>query len=234
MVGFIEAETKKTTCKSFEVSIDYEGADPLISAELVKMAIYRSFDTLIGRKLSDLNLVAIENMVNDIEFVANADVYTTLTGKMNVRVTQRKPILRIINTDNHSFYIDQNGEILPTNTGFPSRVLIASGTFGLKYADTLNTGNSDVLKDLYNLASYIHNDPLLNIQIEQIYVKRYREYELIPKVGRHVIVFGNIENMEEKFRKLVAFYHQGINNAGWNTYKTINLKFDNQVVCSKK
>jgi len=75
---------------------------------------------------------------------------------------------------------------------------------------------------------------LLKIQIEQIYVTKNREYEFVPKVGRHIIIFGGIENMNEKFKKLLVFYHQGINNAGWNTYKSINLKFENQVVCSKK
>ena len=234
LVSFIEAEHKKTTCKSFEISIDYENEDPLISVDEIKKNIYESFDTLIGKRLIDINLVQIENMVNEIDFVSNADVYTTINGSMNISVTQRKPIVRIVNNSNHSYYIDQSGEIIPTNPGFPSRVLIASGFIKDNYSDTLSVLNNSKLAEIYQLASYIQDDPLLKIQIEQIYVSKNREYEFVPKVGRHIIIFGGIENMEEKFRKLVVFYHQGINNAGWNKYKSINLKFENQVVCSKK
>ena len=234
IVSFIEAEHKKTTCKSFEVFIDYEDADPLISADDIKRKVYESFDTLIGKKLSEINPVRIENMVNEIEFVDNADVYTTITGKMNIHVTQRKPIVKIINASNQSYYIGRFGEVIPTNRGFPSRVLIANGFIKTNYSDTLSINNNSQLAEIYKLASYIHHDPFLKLQIEQIFVTKNKEYELVPKVGRHIIIFGGIENMEEKFNKLVIFYHQGINKAGWNKYKSINLKFENQVVCSKK
>lgn len=234
LVSFIEAKHKQTTCKSFDISIEYDDDDPLISVDEIRQTIYDSFDTLIGKKLSDINPVQIENMVNEIDFVANADVYTSITGKMNIRVTQRKPIVRIINNANHSFYIDKTGETIPTNQGFPSRVLIANGFIDINYTDTLSIVNNGKLAEIYRLATYILNDPLLKIQIEQIYVTKNREYEFVPKVGRHIIIFGGIENMDEKFKKLLVFYHQAINNAGWNTYKSINLKFENQVVCSKK
>ena len=234
LVSFIEAKHKQTTCKSFDISIEYDDDDPLISVDEIRQIIYDSFDTLIGKKLIDIDPVQIENMVNEIDFVANADIYTSITGKMNIRVTQRKPIVRIINNANQSFYIDKTGEAVPTNQGFPSRVLITNGFIDINYSDTLSIVNNSKLAEIYRLATYIQNDPLLKIQIEQIYVTKNREYEFVPKVGRHIIIFGGIENMDEKFKKLLVFYHQGINNAGWNTYKSINLKFENQVVCSKR
>lgn len=234
LVSFIEAEHKKTTCKSFEITIDYENADPLISKDAIKEKIYESFDSLQGKRLVDINLVQIENMVNEIDFVENADVYTTITGKINISVTQRKPIVRIVNESGNSYYLDQSGKAIPTNQGYPSRVLIANGFIENKYTDTLSIRNNILLAEIFQLASYIHNDPFLKLQIEQIYVTKNGEYEFVPKVGRHIIIFGGIEDMEVKFKKLVVFYRQGINNAGWNVYKSINLKFENQVVCAKK
>ncbi|RLD54531.1 MAG: cell division protein FtsQ, partial [Bacteroidetes bacterium] len=84
------------------------------------------------------------------------------------------------------------------------------------------------------LAFYINDDEFLKAQIEQIYVTESKEFELIPKVGRQLILFGGIENMEKKFNNLIAFYKKGMKNNGWTKYKTINLKFENQVVCAKK
>jgi cell division protein FtsQ len=57
---------------------------------------------------------------------------------------------------------------------------------------------------------------------------------LIPRVGYQQIVFGKPVNVEDKFRKLKLFYEKGISDKGWNNYSYINLKFKNQIVCTKK
>jgi cell division protein FtsQ len=48
-------------------------------------------------------------------------------------------------------------------------------------------------------------------------------------------VFGDAKDFEEKFEKLKTFYTEGLNKTdGWNKYSTINIKYKNQVVCTKK
>ncbi|MEP7169164.1 MAG: cell division protein FtsQ, partial [Bacteroidota bacterium] len=79
----------------------------------------------------------------------------------------------------------------------------------------------------------IANDAFWNAQVEQIYVTEQSEIELIPRVGNHRIILGDASQLDEKFNKLMIFYKQGLNNTGWNNYNTINLKFTNQVVCTK-
>ena len=60
------------------------------------------------------------------------------------------------------------------------------------------------------------------------------EIELVPRVGNHTILLGDITNYQEKLRKLYLFYEKGVNQVGWNDYKEINLKFRNQIVCVKR
>ena len=68
-------------------------------------------------------------------------------------------------------------------------------------------------------------------QIEQIYVGE--EIELVPLAGSHIIVLGNFQDIDEKMNKLLVFYTHGLNKVGWNIYETINLKYKNQIVCTK-
>ena len=89
------------------------------------------------------------------------------------------------------------------------------------------------IQKLYIINRYIQEDSFLQAQIEQIYINKSNEIELVPKVGRHLILFGDIDNMETKFENLIVFYEQGMKKAGWKKYKTINLKYSNQVICSK-
>jgi cell division protein FtsQ len=54
-------------------------------------------------------------------------------------------------------------------------------------------------------------------------------------VGDMKIIFGTTEDMKEKFSNLKVFYQEGLNSTGnWKLYQAINLKYKNQVVCTKK
>ncbi len=242
--GFINIEKKKTICKKFEVNINYDDSYPLITVDDIKEKVYKLYDSVVGRRLSDIDIEKIERIVNQVKYVAKGDVYTTLRGNLEINVIQRKPIARIINRRNQSFYIDQSGVLFPLGKEYSARVIIANGNIKESLNDSTklycfeefsehNIMNPSALQKIYLLATYIDRDDFLKAQIEQIYVNKSSEFELIPKVGRHVIIFGDIDNMEKKFNKLFVFYKEGLNKTGWDKYKVINLKYDNQVVCSK-
>ncbi|MBD79258.1 MAG: hypothetical protein CL840_10085 [Crocinitomicaceae bacterium] len=90
------------------------------------------------------------------------------------------------------------------------------------------------LKELFQLASFIDENPFWRAQISQIYVNANGDFELTPRVGGHSILFGSSAELEEKFEKLMTFYKKGLSRTGWNEYSVINLKYKNQVVCTKR
>ena len=88
--------------------------------------------------------------------------------------------------------------------------------------------------ELYQLGVFIYDSDFWRAQIEQIYLTQSGEFQLIPRVGAHIIEFGDISNYKDKFSKLNALYKHGLKNEGWNTYVKINLKYKDQVVCTKR
>lgn len=237
LVGFIESEHKKITCKELLVEINYGEADPLIQKEELNQMVYSAFDSLVGKKLADINTSEIERYVHAIPYIESAEVFTSITGTMKIRVRQRQPILRVLASEGSPYYLDAKGRLFPVQTGRSNRVLVASGNIPVHYADTLDATIDDhvpALNRLFRLADYIRNDSFLKAQIEQVYVTSDGEFELVPKVGRHLIEFGGIEEMENKFSKLKVFYNDGMKKSGWSAYSRINLKYKDQVVCVKK
>jgi cell division protein FtsQ len=91
----------------------------------------------------------------------------------------------------------------------------------------------NIIYDLYKLALYIDNNDFWRSQIQQVYVNERQDMLLIPRVGSHTIIFGKSDNMDMKFNKLKLMY-KAFNVIGWNKYKTINLKYNNQVICTKR
>ncbi len=59
------------------------------------------------------------------------------------------------------------------------------------------------------------------------------EVDLVPRSGRYRILFGRLENEERKFSKLMQFYRKGLTKVGWDTYRTIDVRYGDQVVCRK-
>jgi cell division protein FtsQ len=236
LAGFIDAEHKKITCKQMDVLIDYQDGDPLIYADEVKDFLIRKFDTLVGIRLQEISAPEMEILLKTLPPVENAEVYTTLTGSLKIKLTQRTPLLRLINQKNESYYVDKFGKLFQVKPGSSSRVVVVNGYIEENLSDTSKIStNSDitVIGEALKMANYIRENDFLNAQIEQIYITKNKEFELIPKVGRQIIIFGDTKNMEKKFDKLIAFYEKGIAKKGWDQYKSINLKFENQVVCSK-
>jgi cell division protein FtsQ len=83
------------------------------------------------------------------------------------------------------------------------------------------------------MAQFIKADTLWDNQIEQLYVDTKGDIEMVPRVGDHKIILGDADSLQTKFRNLLIFYKKAMPKVGWGTYKTINLKYANQVVCEK-
>jgi cell division protein FtsQ len=57
---------------------------------------------------------------------------------------------------------------------------------------------------------------------------------LIPKIKNQEINIGDIEDLDMKFDNLMCFYDKIIKHKGWGYYNIINLKYKDQIICSKK
>jgi cell division protein FtsQ len=198
---------------------------------------------LVGEKLSKMNRSALEEVLDKHPTIKKSQIYNNHLGIVSIDITQRKPIVRVVNQNEESYYIDEEGFLMPLSDNFSAHVIIANGYLNESYnsnnkqnvvVNNKKNGGSEKLRAIYTLASFINADPFWKAQIEQIYFNRKGEIELAPRVGTHIIIFGNIVDYKEKFRKLRAVYDQGFKKTGWNKYRIINLKYKDQVICTKK
>ena len=244
LLGFSFVEHNERTCKDFTINIDYGSADILLTKNDIYDLVKKTGHLLQGERIKYINCEKIESSIRRQPYVAAADVHLTIGRTAEINVVQRQPILRIFNEKGESFYLDATGQLLPLNPDFSARVLIANGHIPESYSKTINylqdsirqkdsLINKSVMINLYELGLFIMKDRFLKMLIEEIYVDRNGEFELIPKLGNQIILFGSAENMEDKFERLLVFYKKGLSIKGWQRYNVINIKFRNQIICSK-
>ena len=184
--------------------------------------------------LGNLKVGEIESVLDAEPFVLDAEVYVNAQNQLFISATQRTPIIRVIDRDNQTYYMDETGKKMPMSDHSTARVIIASGEIPPYTPDFQKPKKKHFLKKLFDLVNYIRHDEFLNAMVEQIYVNSRQEFTLIPKVGKQKILFGKYELVEDKFDRLKLFYQEAMPREGWQKYKTINLKFRKQVVAEKR
>ena len=245
-MGFVNKKQDSLLCKSLDIKVDQDDDLYFLNKMDIAKLIHDRKDSIVGQPKSSVNIAEIERSLNSHADIADAKVYLTIDGRLKVEVKQRRPLLRVFNVTGDSYYIDDQGKLMPLSEKYTANVIVANGNILESYATTYKSSLNSITKDstskknktlqeLYAMAKYISTDPFWKAQVQQIYVNEDRDMEIVPMVGNQKIIFGDTIAMDEKFKKLLTFYQQGLNTTGWwNKYSTINLKFKNQIVCTKK
>lgn len=237
-LAFVSDKHFYSVCKEINVNIIDSIENSFIHEnDIVKLLTKRS-QNYIGTPLGLIDTEEIEKKISDHPSVINAEVYKTINGSINVIIDQRNPVIRIYTKSGSAFYIDEDGAFMPLSDNYASQVVIANGEIK---ADIQGNTKQNVfslhdktLKDLYLIGKFLKKDEFWNSQVEQVYVTKRGEFELIPRVGSHVILLGSVDDMERKLHNLREVYKEGFSKESWIKYKYINLKYKNQVICTKR
>jgi cell division protein FtsQ len=228
LMSFIEIKKAEVACK--EVKVYIPGNQYFIDREEVDNILKVHRHKLVGRLMENINLHELEKKLKANPFIELAKVYADMDGIIKVEISQRQPIIRVMNQFDQDYYIDQHGVKIPLSANFTARVLAANGYIDEVFANKVDTLHTDIAKQLFKTADFITRDSLWDAQIAQVYVNQDHEIELIPRVGNNRILLGNANDLEAKFHNLLVFYKQALPRVGWDRYKTINIKYANQVV----
>jgi cell division protein FtsQ len=216
-------------CKDLKIIIP--GTQSFIEGSEVFRIISEAEGNIKGKLISQLNLERIEIALKANPYIEHAKVFADMNGIVRVKITQREPVLHVINSTDQDFYIDSKGLKIPASINFTARVLVANGNIREFFTGTVDTLHTSLARDLLAISQFIRKDSLWNDQVEQLYVNDRGDIELVPLVGDQRIILGNADSLRVKFRNLLAFYKKAMPVVGWTTYKTINIKYANQVVC---
>jgi len=228
LMSFIEVKKSEVVCKNVKVYIP--GNQYFIDRQEVDNILRVNSHALIGRRMEYINIHELEKKLKANPFIEHAKVYVDMDGTINVEISQRQPILRLMNRFDQDFYVDQQGLKIPLSANFTARVLAANGYIDELFANRVDTLHTAIAIELFKTADYIRKDTLWNAQIAQIYVNKDHEMELIPRVGNNRILLGDADSLDTKFRNLRTFYKKALPRVGWDTYSVINIKYANQVV----
>ncbi|MEO6548110.1 MAG: hypothetical protein ABIN94_08930 [Ferruginibacter sp.] len=186
----------------------------------------------VGKSVGSFNLKAMEKALQQNTWVKNAQLFFDNNERLQVNVMEREPVARVFTSSGTTFYIDSSVAMLPLSEKFSARLPVFTGFPSNK--KVLIKADSNLLRDIVTISEAIQVNPFDMAMIDQIDITPMRTFEMIPKFGSTVIVFGDAKSALEKLAKLRLFYKQVMVKAGWNKYSEINLQYSGQIVARRK
>jgi cell division protein FtsQ len=232
ILGFVSSEADQVLCNHIEVVWSDTTKSMFVTASDIREMFREKGLQLQGYPLARINTRELERILEEDTYIKKAEVSTDVSGRMEIWLEQRVPMVRVMPDGREGYYLDKEGKVLPLSDKFIPYVFLVSGHIN-KGSEGSTAGKQ--LEEILRFCSYVTEHPFWKEQIVQLYVDRQGEYELIPRVGAHQILLGSMEQWEKKLHNLELLYEQGFSAyGGWNGYSTINLKYTNQVICTKR
>ena len=236
MTSFNKPDETAKLCTKVSINIADENTNGFLSAKEIKRILEKNKLYPLEKHMQNINPRDIEDVLKTSSFVNTVQCYKTQNGHVCIQITQRLPVVRIMNVKGEDYYLDDEGGIMP-NSKYTSDLIIATGYINQGFAKSYLAPLTEVL---------MANEFWKN-QIVQINILPDLGVELVPRVGEHIIFIGYLpqskddttrkvlitDYINKKLERLEKFYQYGLNTAGWNKYHYISLEFDNQIICKK-
>ena len=222
-------------CTGLNVVIVDSSMNRFVSKADVKKFLDKEYGEYVGMLLDSIDLAKVEKIIDGRSAVNKSEAYTTRDGMLNVKVTQRTPVVRFQKSDG-GFYADAEGFLFPLQSSYASRVQVIDGDIPLK----ANSGYKGEITDekerawlekVIDLVNYMENSRTWKDKIVQITVCDGGELIMVPREGKERFHFGQPDEIQEKFRKMEKYYTAVVPAKGEKEYSVVNLEYDGQIVC---
>ncbi len=240
IMGFVSKSNSELLCREIVINISDSSEVSFVTSDAIRKVIRNSGLNTQGYPLEEIRTRELETILEKNPYVKNAEVYTNVNGDLYVDISQRKPLIRVMPGGRQGFFIDGSGVILPLSDNYSPMVLLLTGYVTIPMTEDKNgrkkvdTEHNPDVKKLLGFAKMVDQHEFWRSQIVQLYRSKKGDYEMIPRVGAHQIQFGTMDDYEIKLRNLKLLYDQGLKQYGWNKYNKINLKYSNQIICTKR
>lgn len=225
IVGIFWAREKSRgeLCTSVDVEVVNADSTSFVTPQGVLTDLKGQGIKLVGKHMGDINASDIEEALKVSPYLENADIVKCQDGKVLIRVSQLVPVVRVFDGED-SYYMNRAGKRMAATTYYHCDVPVVQGHFTRKYPATR----------LLPLIDYVENDSLLRSLVTMYQVRDTNNIIIVPELSGHVVNIGNADGFENKFAKLKQFYTQVMPKRGWNTYDTISVKWNHQIVATRR
>lgn len=203
--------------------VDPDGSGFITPGEITDELYAMVGDSLNKMSYSDLDLSKIQSSLRNLDKIEDARVVRLSDDRLRVTVHPMKPVARIW-SDGKSYYVNREGKRIKASSKYRIDVPQISGRFDSAHSVT----------SLLPLLDYLQRNPSFEQMITLINASDSSNILIVPAIRGHIINLGNLNNVDNKLSRLRTFYRRVLPVKGWDSYDTISLKWDGQIVATRR
>lgn len=219
-------------CKQVRIVLAEQEDNLFLDVEQVKDVLHVE-SYILGVPMDQLRLTELENEMINTGFVQHANAAAAANGVLDLRLKLRRPIARVKPNRGKEFYIDTEGRKMPLSRMFTARVPLLHGPF-VEWASQADTIQDSTLRSIVPVLQFVHRSAFWQAQVSELVADGSGQLTMYPQLGDTKVLLGTATEGELKLKRLMAFYKKVMNVKGWNQYRSVDLRFGNQIVASNK
>ena len=230
LIAFGERKQGGSVCKDIIIELDNLNENHFLDESDVMKLVENSGQAIKGIGIDRINLKEIEAKLKYDRHILEAELFGDLKGNLVVNVELRRPVARIVQPDAPDAYISEDGVIMPVSEKYTSRVMLLSGSFAKKLLEMEDLKKSEEGTKILEMIAFVGKDRFWKAQIAQMDIGAEGKITIYPQITGQKVEFGQAENIETKFMKLMIFYKEILPQRGWTKYERVNLEYEGQVI----
>lgn len=206
-------------CNGVKISVTQNELSQFVTAEDIDHELGGIVASAKTMTASQINLKDIETRLNALSIIESVNCQRLANDEIAIDVDPMTPVARVFDNTG-SYYINKAGKHLLASPRYQIDVPVV-----ISENDSLpNVGS------ILPLLERIEENEVWSQLVSALKVDNTGDIFIIPSITGHVVNIGDGSDIDDKMKRLFAFYNQVLEVKGWNYYDTISVKFSNQVI----
>lgn len=226
-------ERKELTCERIEIKL----VDDMqyVQEEDVRRYLRKELGELNGQRLDSVQLYRIEQIIESKSAVKKCEAWTSRDGCLHIELSQREPVIRF-ELGEKCFYADKEGFLFPLGQGKQVDVPVIKGAMPLNINENWRGEAQDEksrtwVLGILSLREKINGNHKLKKELESLSVRKNGDICARLKECPTVFIFGQPDELDKKMEGLQKYFEKIVPVKGDKYYKSVNLKYNKQIVC---
>lgn len=174
----------------------------------------------VGHKRDEIRTQEIEDAILANPMVRTAQCFAQTNGNIQVQISQRIPLIRII-TPAESYFVDTDRKIMPIRSSVRDQVITAEGSIGKRMA----------ANELADFAEWMKDNDYWQERIASILVRSPKDVYLKQNGAEPNILLGELDGYRSKLAKIRKLNERAFQRMQTDKqYKELDARYKGQVI----
>lgn len=213
-----------TPLKGIQIQLERSHSDGFVEKDSLQAYAEAICDMAHHNAIANIDMDRINKLLTDNPWIEYGSAFIDLNDTLFIHAKEYEPVLRVYDLEGGSVYVTDEGVIIPSSPRYTPHLMIASGHF------VEQEGVAEALA----IAQAIRRDDYLAEHVGQIYLNQDRLFEVTVNNLPAKVIVGDTSAIDNKLARLRALLEKYNNTEELIEYKTLDIQYKNQIVCTKK